>query len=75
MAINMWKRSVEKMKMRYTTMISDGDSSTHKALREENPYGAGEKKNEVRKEECVNHVAKRLGTRLRKLKNEVTEDR
>ena len=49
MAINMWKSSVEKLKMRYTTMISDGDSSTHKAPREENPYGAGEKKTKLEK--------------------------
>ena len=72
MALNIWKRSEATLAMRYTTMISDGDSSSYNALEEEKPYGAEHK---IYKEECVNHVAKRLGTRLRKLKKEYTEDR
>jgi hypothetical protein len=66
MAVNMWGRSEEKNAMRYTTMISDGDSSSFKALKDEPPYVD----HPVEKEECVNHVAKRMGTRLRKLKKE-----
>lgn len=67
----LWGRS-EKLKMRYTTFIGDGDSASHKALMQLNcnkgPYSIP-----VVKEHCVNHVAKRLGTRLRKLKSEYVE--
>ena len=63
MAINMWNRSQDKNAMRYTTMISDGDTATYAALCENVDY-------HVEKEECINHVSKRLGTRLRKLKQE-----
>lgn len=42
-------------------MISDGDSKTHKALCEMKPYGDIP----IEKEECCNHVNKRLGTALR----------
>ncbi|XP_076049360.1 uncharacterized protein LOC143030038 [Oratosquilla oratoria] len=55
-ALRMWKRSSD-MKVRYTTMVSDGDSSTYKALiqlnGDEGPYG---KKHPVIKEECKNHL-------------------
>ena len=50
-------------------LVSDGDSATYKAITDLNegagPYG---KEHQVKKEECVNHVAKRLGTGLRTLK-------
>ena len=42
-----------------------------KALREAQPYGENKP---VRKEECINHVAKRLGSRLRKLVANTTVD-
>ena len=44
-------------------MISDGDASTYAALCENVEYP-------IEKEECINHVSKRMGTRLRKLKKE-----
>jgi hypothetical protein len=66
MAQTMWGRSVEKNKMRYTNMISDGDSSAFNALQADPPYPGYE----IKKVECVNHVSKRLGTHLRKLKDE-----
>ena len=44
-------------------MTSDGDTKTIEALRESKPY-PGMK---VRKDECVNHVAKRMGKGLRTL--------
>ena len=67
MASRLWNRSEELFAMRYTTMISDGDSSSFLALEQEQPYGTDRDK-QVHKEECINHVSKRLGTRLRKLK-------
>ena len=39
-ALNIWKQSVELYKLRCTSMISDGDSSTFKQLHDSKPYGA-----------------------------------
>ena len=63
----LWKRSVAKCKMRYTTVLSDGDAKTYKHLQDLSVYGPGVS---VEKEECINHVAKRLRTGL---KNSVAE--
>ena len=52
-AMRIWHRSVEKYKLRYTTMISDGDSSTYPTLRDAQPYG---KDHPIVKCECVGHV-------------------
>ena len=58
----LWKRSLERGYM-YTTMVSDGDARTFNHLTNLEVYG-----NVIlRKEECINHVSKRLGTALRKL--------
>lgn len=65
-AVRMWRRSVDKNAMRYTQFISDGDSNAYKAVRDLDPYDG----KQIEKLECVNHVSKRLGTRLRKLKQE-----
>ena len=61
-ALAIWTRSVSKNKLRYTQMISDGDSKTFKLLNDQLPYGAS---NLVSKHECVGHVLKRIGTALR----------
>ena len=55
-----WQRSEEKYKLRYTEMLSDGDSASYASLCEESPYP-------VQKLECLNHASKRMGTALRKL--------
>lgn len=60
-AVKLWKRSEEKG-FRYTTLLSDGDSKTFLKLTEAEVYG---KTIEIKKEECINHVSKRLGTALR----------
>lgn len=57
----LWKRSVA-YKFRYTTIISDGDSKVFSHLQSLNVYGP---EIELHKEECINHVSKRLGTALR----------
>lgn len=59
----LWKRSLT-FKMRYTTLLSDGDSKTFNHLVNSEVYGPDIT---IVKEECINHVAKRLGTSLRKL--------
>lgn len=73
-AVNMWNRSLDH-KLRYITFIGDGDASAHKAVTLVNdgagPYGQEKR---VVKAESINHVHKRMGTSLRKLVNEYTEE-
>ena len=57
-ALAIWKQSVSKNKLRYTQMISDGDSKTFKLLSDHLPYGAS---NLVSKRECMGHVQKKNG--------------
>ena len=64
-ALTMWRRSESWHNLRYTQIISDGDSKTFSLLAEKNPYTEP-----ITKLECVGHVQKRLGTGLRKLKKE-----
>lgn len=61
-AETLWKRSVETCHMRYTTKISDGDSKAHVLLQNMQVYGPDVA---ISKEECLNHIAKRMGTGLR----------
>ena len=62
-----FKRSKEKYGVRYTTYLGDGDSSSFLKVQECKLYG---EECEISKWECVGHVQKRMGSRLRKLKNE-----
>lgn len=66
-AERLWERSVAKNQMRYITVLSDGDAKTHLYLKNKAPYGDVVS---IEKEECVNHIAKRMGTGLRKLVKE-----
>lgn len=67
-AMNMWQRSLH-YNIRYETFVSAGDSAAFLAVCALNggkgPYG---ERCRVEKMECVNHVAKRLGTAMRGLK-------
>lgn len=56
-------------KVHFKYLISDGDSKTHTLLVEEQPYGP-DASNQVEKIDCVGHVQKRMGTALRKLKQQ-----
>ncbi len=49
-AMIMWKRSVDKHKLRYTTMLSDGDSKAYDNIVEMKVYGDDAN---VQKEECL----------------------
>ena len=60
----LWRRSVQRHKLRYTTLLSDGDAKTFTELSKIKPYGDSI---EIDKEECINHVSKRLGSALRNL--------
>nr|XP_047137499.1 uncharacterized protein LOC124814004 [Hydra vulgaris] len=64
-AVRVFKRSIEKHKLRYTQFLGDGDSKSHLSIKDIYPNM------EVKKLECVGHYQKRVGTRLRKLKKNV----
>lgn len=74
-ALVLWGRSLD-LNLRYKVMVSDGDASTYKSLLEinsnEGPYGLSHK---IVKEECKNHLHKRMGSRLFALKRSMTEMR
>ena len=55
-AEQLWERPVERHGFRYTTIVSDGDAKAFQHLCDRRMYG----KVELKKEECINHVAKRL---------------
>ncbi|GFX39386.1 uncharacterized protein TNCV_3861091 [Trichonephila clavipes] len=63
--IRIFQRSLSHRSVRYTSYIGDGDSKTFSSITASNPYGEDIT---VSKIECVGHVQKRMGTRLRKLK-------
>ena len=57
--------SEEKYTLRYTGFVGDGDTNTYKSETEYKPYGDVQ----IYKLECVSHLQKRMGCRLRNLKN------
>ncbi len=65
-AVNIFHQSVDKYKLRYLTYIRNGDTEALGKVIQAKPYG------ELLPEklECVGHVQKRLGTRLRKLRQD-----
>uniref|UniRef100_A0A6P7GDN8 Uncharacterized protein LOC114336144 n=1 Tax=Diabrotica virgifera virgifera TaxID=50390 RepID=A0A6P7GDN8_DIAVI len=68
--VSMFQRS-EEHNVRYLNYIGDGDSKTYSGVLESKPYG-----NDfvVNKKECVGHVQKRMGTRLRDLLKKTVVD-
>ena len=58
------ERSVAKNKLRYTIMLSDEDSKSYDGVVALKPYGV---KVSTEKEDCINHVSKRMGTALSNL--------
>ena len=65
-AIEIWKRSVDRNQLVYSTYVGDGDSSSFKNLYKSDPYKGVEL---VRKEECLGHVQKRLKKHLKNKSN------
>ena len=59
---------MEARNLRYTEVILDGDSKTISVLNEHKPYGSVMK---ITKHECMSHVQKRLGKRVRAVKKEL----
>ena len=60
-AVIIFKRSEEKCKLRFTSMLGDGDTKTLAELNKAMPHGPGVV---IEKEECVGHVAKCFYKRL-----------
>lgn len=58
----MFQRSEEKYGLRYKYYVGDGDSKTYTGVIESQPYGEDFL---IHKKECVGHVQKRMGKRLR----------
>lgn len=57
--------SLEKYGVRYTKYLGDGDSKAYNEVVKSQPYGTD---CQVQKLECIGHVQKRMGSRLRQLK-------
>ena len=57
-AVRICERSVEKYKLRYTSMISDADSSTYPNLRDAAPYGNDHPNSKHAK--CIGYVQKSM---------------
>jgi hypothetical protein len=64
--IKIFLRSEKKNNLRYTTFLGDGDSSSYVNVVSAKPYGDFE----IKKAECIGHIQKRVGTRLRNLKKQ-----
>lgn len=62
--LRIFQRSEENYGVRYVKYLGDGDSKGFGNVLENMPYGRTVK---IEKLECVGHVQKRMGTRLRKL--------
>ncbi|GFU23049.1 uncharacterized protein TNCV_3515061 [Trichonephila clavipes] len=63
--LRIFNRSEKLHNLKYSNYIGDGDTKTFNAFSENKPYGDDHL---IQKIECVGHVQKRMGTRLRKLK-------
>ena len=71
-AVDIFSRSIDSRQLKYTTFVGDGDSSCFGGVKEAMFAKYGDTY-EVTKEECVSHVQKRLGTALRKYKNDMKD--
>lgn len=64
-AVKIFERSIPTYSVRYTDYLGDGDTKAYLEVCERKPYGPDI---EIKKIECVGHIQKRMGTRLRTLK-------
>lgn len=70
--VEMFFRSIERFAVRYGYYIGDGDTKTFKWLLESEPYGEDF---EVKKLECVLHVAKRVFKRANEARKALIQKR
>lgn len=59
--IEMFQRSESLHNLKYVNYVGNGDSKTFKGIIDAQPY----EDCTVNKKECINHVQKRMGSRLR----------
>ncbi|GFS89427.1 uncharacterized protein TNCV_1809541 [Trichonephila clavipes] len=67
-ALSIFQRSQSLYNVRYTKYLGDGDSKAFTSIVENKVYGDH---CSVKKLECIGHVMKRMGTRLRRLKTKM----
>ena len=67
-AVRIFHRSVDSRGVKYIKYLGDGDSKGYNTVVASKPYGNDTK---IEKLECIGHVHKRMGTRLRKLKKDM----
>ena len=65
--VDLWERSLAKRGLRYTTFVGDGDSKGFRSVTKAAPYGPDV---HIEKDNCIGHVQKRMGTRMRSLLRE-----
>ncbi|CAB3994951.1 Hypothetical predicted protein, partial [Paramuricea clavata] len=65
-ALTIFERSCATKGLKYKDMLGDGDSSTYSAILESKPHGEDCIPSKL---ECIGHVQKRVGSRLRRLKS------
>ncbi|EFN78928.1 hypothetical protein EAI_07972, partial [Harpegnathos saltator] len=65
--VEMFRRSETLYDVKYASYVGDGDSKTYKGIIDAKPYDDFN----VAKKECIDHVQKRMGTRLRNLKKKM----
>ena len=63
-----FSRSEQNWGVRYLKYLGDGDSNSYSLMCEKKPYGSDVT---IQKLECIGHVQKRMGSRLRRLKNKM----
>ena len=63
----LWCWSEEENKLRYMVFVGDGDGSSFGRIAKLKPYGDGPEAAVV-KEDCLGHIQKRMGTKLREVK-------
>ena len=73
-AVDIFSRSINSRRLKYTTFVGGGDIICFDRVKEAMFAKYGDTY-EVTKEECVGHVQKRLGTALRKYKNDMKSKR
>lgn len=70
--INIFQRSEEIHNVRYDKYLGDGDTAAYATIAGMKPYGL---QCNIEKLECVGHVQKRMGTRLRTLKTKLGKNK
>ena len=62
-AVKMFLRSIDKHNLKYAEYIGDGDSNSFGAVKQELESKYGDKY-QIKKEDCIGHIKKRMGSAL-----------